>query len=82
MEMQIVVQAIVDVTHGGVLRPMNAISRDIIIRVKAKTLPESLWGFVKEQWQWLWTALLVPFMLWAWEKFRRRTVVTQKLSCP
>jgi hypothetical protein len=78
----LVIKAIVFVPIGenGRDLPEDAITKVVTLTVDAKAWPETVFDFVKENWQWLWTALLVPFVPWAWGKLRNRSTKTLATS--
>jgi hypothetical protein len=68
-EISLVIRAIVFVP--GQKLPVDAITQVVTITVDAKPWSEAMLDFVHDNWQWLWTALLVPFVPWAWKKLQK-----------
>lgn len=59
------------ITVNGSERPytIRTFEAELTVRV---SWPERLGGFVEENWQWLWTAILVPLALLAWRYWTTR----------
>ena len=59
------------VTIEGQDRPhtIHSLSEVIIVHV---SLQQRISGFVANNWQWLWSAILVPFIGWLWERRKKK----------
>jgi hypothetical protein len=72
LEMQLILQAVFEAGGRNDTKRLNAITRAVVIRVNAQNPWDQGIGFFKDNWQWLWTALLVPLAGWAWTDRRKK----------
>ncbi len=59
------------ISVNGSERPYTVRTFEAVLAVRV-SWPERLSGFVGENWQWLWTAILAPLVLLAWRYWTRR----------
>lgn len=67
-EVVLTVTAIVQTDWGTTQRHMKSFEKTIAIDITKKQIVLS---FIKDNWQWLWSALLVPIGLLAYKKFKK-----------
>jgi len=68
-QLHLTVSAIIRVNDKSTPRVVRQFDRQINVRVQ---LGHQIAGFVKDNWQWLWTALLVPAVGWLWSKYHKK----------
>ena len=61
--------ALIDVEGERTPRQVRVLNRPIVISV---SWPDRITGFVGDNWQWLWAAILVPLATLSWTAWRRR----------
>lgn len=66
--LHLTLSALLRVDGESTARTIRTFDREIEVKV---TVPQRLGGFLRENWEWLWTALLVPVGGWIWRRVRR-----------
>ena len=66
--LHLTLSAIIDVDGASVPRTIRVFDQTLTIHV---TWFDRLSGFVGDNWQWLWTAIVVPLALWLWATRKR-----------
>jgi hypothetical protein len=68
-ELHLTLNVILTVNNTSLPRSIRSFDRRIIVRV---TWGDRLSGFIGTNWQWLWTALVVPLAAFIWRAVRKR----------
>ena len=66
--LHLTLSAIIDLRGKESTYTVRTFERTLVIRV---TLRERLTGFVEDNWQWLWSALLIPIGAWLFQRRRQ-----------
>lgn len=66
--LHLTLSALVEVNGETTPRMIKTFDRDIVVEV---TAAQRVTGFVSENWQWLWAAILVPLATWWWSRRAR-----------
>jgi hypothetical protein len=66
--LHLTLSAIIDLRGRESTYTVRTFERTLIIRV---TLRERLTGFAEDNWQWLWSALLIPIVAWLLQRRRK-----------
>ena len=70
-QLHLTLTALIEVNGSTTPRALNTFDHTIRVRV---TMKERVAGFVGNNWQWLWSVIVVPGALWAagrWRKFKK-----------
>ena len=68
-KLYLAVTALVRVEGETTPRQIRSFSKTLTVNV---TVGQRISGFMGTNWQWLWTAILVPVGVWGWEKWKDR----------
>ncbi len=49
-------------------RPVQPFPKEYEIKIEPAPLHEKIWEGIKDNWQWPWTAVVIPFMPWLWRR--------------
>lgn len=70
LKLHLMLTAIIDVNGTSVQKAIRTFDREIEVEI---TIRQALSHFVKENWQWLWAAILIPLFGWGIKIFRTKT---------
>jgi hypothetical protein len=73
LRLHLTLTAFVQVAGETRPRSIRTFDRTLIVNV---TWTERVASFLEANWQWLWTAVLVPIALWGLQSYRRRSAAT------
>jgi hypothetical protein len=77
--LDLTVTALIHVEGETTPRQIRSFSKLVTVNV---TVGQRISGFVGTNWQWLWTAILVPVGVWGWEKWKDRREQRSALTPP
>jgi hypothetical protein len=67
-QLHLTITALFEVEGEETTRQIESFDRTISVKV---TWNQRLSGFISTNWQWLWTAILVPLVPWLWRKWKQ-----------
>ena len=67
--------ALLEIDGKSTPRAIRTFSKTIEVNV---TATQKIEIFVKNNWQWLWAVILVPFVGWLWKRKKKKTTITFK----
>jgi len=67
--LHLTISAVLNVEGTSIPKTIRTFDRKIDVKI---TMIHRANAFLTNNWKWLWTALLVPFLLWFWRKIKKK----------